>query len=231
MDMFLRKNFSAQRPPLLKAGLFIAVIAVASVGSSQVSRQGAGYLLRVKYVKGQTLKYMTTNLINGNMNGGQPMKINMPISISIKDVVKGIAKAKVVAGPVNMGTSAVMQAQTLDMELTTTNQARSGKNSGIAGAQLPLKPVKIGQTWTMLAPIPDTTGMSKNMKATYKFQGLKNVGGKSVAVLAYTLTGGVSGTGTLLLLASDGTIHSNTAKLKYSGPQGSMNIGSEMKRV
>ncbi|HSI72907.1 MAG TPA: hypothetical protein VK934_06995 [Fimbriimonas sp.] len=229
--MFLPKNFSARPRPVFKAAFLVAGLVLAAVGSAQVTKQGSGYLLRVKYLKGQTLKYSTTNSVLGGMNGGQPMKIQMPIVMKIKDVVKGIAKAQVTAGPVNMGGNPLMEAQTLEMDLSTTNQTKSAKGAGLTGAQLPIKPVKVGQTWSMLAPIPDTTGMSKNMKATYKFQGLKTIAGKSMAVLAYTLTGGVSGSGTLLLLASDGTIHSNTAKLKYSGPQGSMNITSEMKRA
>ncbi len=212
---------------LVGAGLLVSATA-----GAQVTKSGAGYLLRVKYVKGQTLKYNSVNTLTSAQGGGQPMKVTMPMVMKISDVSNGYAKTSVTTGPAMIGKNPMGKAQTVVLELSPTNAAKSKSAPGIAGAQFPLKPVKIGQTWAMAAPIADTTGMTGgDIKAMYKFQGLKTVNGKSMAIVTYSLSGGVTGSGTLQLLASDGTLYSNVANITLNAGAGNMKVSSEMKRV
>ncbi|MEZ0324316.1 MAG: hypothetical protein ACAH95_00275 [Fimbriimonas sp.] len=227
--MFHQKISSHLSPRTLSL-LALAVVSASAHG--QVTKSGDGYLLRVKYVKGQTLKYSSVNSIIGAQGGGQPMKITMPMIMKITDVTKGYAKASITTGPAMLGKNPMSKAQTVFIELSPTNAAKSKGAPGIAGAQFPLKPVKVGQTWSMAAPIADTSGMTGgDIKAMYKFGGLKTVNGKSMAVVSYSLSGGVTGGGTLLLLAADGTLYSNVAKITLNASAGNMRLSSEMKRV
>jgi hypothetical protein len=62
----------------------------------------------------------------------------------------------------------------------------------------------------------------KKITATYVFNGIKTVGGKSVAELAVKTTGQASGSGTMLLLTSDGTLLKSqlNMSLTMTGPTG-----------
>jgi hypothetical protein len=237
MDMFHLKIFSQLNRRLLNVRGFGAMAVVGASllltasADAQVTKSGAGYLLRVKYSKGQTLKYRSVNTVTSAQGGGQPMKIELPMVMKIRDVTRGLAKATITTGPPMLGKNPMGQAQTVTVELSTTNAPKSKGGPGIAGAQFPQKPVKVGQTWTMAAPIADTTGMTGDIKAIYKFQGLKSVNGKNMAIVTYSLSGGVTGSGTLQLLAADGTMYSNIAKIAFSGPAGNLKLSSEMKRV
>jgi hypothetical protein len=230
--MFLQKNFSqlSRRSLSLCAFALVGGVLLTTSAEAQVTKSGAGYLLRVKYVKGQVMKYKSVNTVTAPQ-GGQPMKIEMPMVMKIADVSKGFALATITTGPAMMGANPMGKAQTVNVELSNTNAAKSKGSPGIAGAQFPAKPVKVGQTWTMAAPIADTTGMAGDIKATYKFQGLKTVNGKSMAIVTYALTGGVSGSGTLQLLAADGTLYSNVAKIAITSQGANLRVNSEMKRV
>jgi hypothetical protein len=230
--MFLPKNSSVPRLQGLKAKglLALGILVLAASSSAQVTKQGANYLLRVKYKPGQVLKYSTVSTMSG-MQGAQPSKVNMPLVMKVGKVENAVANLNVTVGPVTLGGNELMGAQTMEMQVNNTNQAKSGKNSSLTGAQLPLKPIKVGQTWTNVAPVPDITGANKSMRATYKFQGLKTINGKSMAMISYTLSGGVSGSGTLYLLAADGTIYSNEAKVAYKSGSGNLNVSTLMKRV
>ncbi len=210
-----------------------AAVMMSASADAQVTKSGGGYLLRVKYVKGQTLNYKSSNTVTAAQGGGgQPMKIDMPMVMKIGAVANGFAKASVTTGPAMLGKNPMGKAQTVYVDLSPTNAAKSKGSPGIAGAQFPLKPVKIGETWSMAAPIADTTGMvGGDIRATYKFQGLKTVNGKSMAIITYILSGGVTGSGSLQLLASDGTLYSNLAKIVLNGGAGNMRVTSEMKRV
>ena len=97
MDMFLLKNFSALRRPAfsLLAGGLLALTAASA--DAQVSKSGTGYLMRVKYVKGQTLKYKSvTKMVapgqsQGAMEVGMP-RANFPlIALAVGGVVVGVA--------------------------------------------------------------------------------------------------------------------------------------------
>ena len=63
-----------------------------------------------------------------------------------------------------------------------------------------------------MEPMPGQQAGKLNAK--YKFAGLKTVDKKSVAVITYTITGSAAGSGTVLVLTSDGTLYRNSAKVK-----------------
>jgi hypothetical protein len=68
------------------------------------------------------------------------------------------------------------------------------------------------------------------MKATYRFRGMKTVEGRQMAEITYALTGNAKGSGTILILASDGSLWSNTANVQLETPMGNMRLTSVVRR-
>ncbi|CAN5423172.1 hypothetical protein BH11ARM1_BH11ARM1_11310 [soil metagenome] len=237
MSMFHQKNSSKTSQSTLKvvaAGFF--AFALMGSASAQIKASGGGYLMRVKYVKGQTLKYKTvTSMVNSKDQKAKPLKIDCPIVMKVSNVVKSLATVAATVGPVTMGKTVIQPAQDAEIKLDTKNSPSGGampSTSQLVSATFPAKAVKIGTTWSNVTGIPSVTGGMANAKATYKFGGLKTVNGKSMAVVTFTLSGEVSGTGTLLLLASDGTLYSNKTRILFNaGANGTMVINSELTRI
>jgi hypothetical protein len=208
----------------------LALVALAAGAQAQITKSGSGYLLRVKYTKGSTLKYVSTNTASGMPGQSTTFKVTMPIVMQITDLNDQIATMKMTIGPASVGGSEMNQAQTVTLELDNRNQpAKGGPSPGNVGAALPAKPIKIGSTWTSIAPVATGAGTQK-LEATYKFRGLKKVGSTSVAEITYTLKGAATGSGTLRLLAKDGTIFSNQMRMSTSVQGNSLKLLSVMKR-
>lgn len=228
-----QKNSSAMRPRSLSFAAFVLLLIAGGSANAQITKSGAGYLLRVKYTKGQVLKFSTLSTMSGAQGPkSAPVSVSLPISLSVTDVKNGLATTKLVVGPMRMGASEIQPAESTTMTINTRNQPSSDDARSLLGGELPQAAVKIGQTWSTSAAIPDMTGASRAMKATYRFNGLKTVNGKSMAMITYALSGATTGSGTLLLLASDGTLYSNDAKLSVpNGPSSKVLVTSKMKRV
>jgi len=189
------------------------LIVLASAANAQVITTKAGYLLRTKYVKGMTIKFVTKNSVSGPK--GTPMagsSFSMPMTMQILDVVDGFAKVKLILGKIMVNGTVIRQEQSAQMMLDNRN---SGAESGAqnVATQYPKGAVKVGQSWTAVAPVKSEAGVGK-MDARYTFAGLKTVNGKPVAVINYTLKGYASGTGKMIILASDGTLYSNQVQMR-----------------
>lgn len=183
---------------------------------AQVSSQGNAFLLRTKYVKGQTLKYKMTTNISGGPSKVPPMEI--PMTLKVKDVKNGVAT-------IVYTTKVPGQPKGGDIEVKVDSRGKMVGGAGLEalqgmgamGATLPEKAVKVGDTWTQNMNSPAMQGMK--MSTTYRFNGLKTVGGVKVAEIGMTIKGTgpqnmtMSGTGTMTMLASDGTMRNTSMSM------------------
>jgi len=213
---------------------FSGLVLVSALAQAQVTRTPDNtYLLRVKYVKGTKLQYSTvTSLDSGIGKSATPLSFKTPVIMKVKEIRNSKALISLTVGPVTMGANAIQKAETHDVMIDTRNASDSPDQMGMVTGQLPEKAVRVGETWFTTAPIPDPTGTAHTMQVIYKFQGVKTVAGKSMGVIGYTLSGGAKGSGTLLVLASDGTIYSNMTKLAFNTPAtGKIALTMEMRRL
>ncbi len=183
---------------------------------AQVAAQGGGFLLRTKYTKGQSFKYKMTTTVTGGPSKMPPMEI--PMTIKVKDVKNGIATLTY-----SMKTPGQSTPSNIEVKVDPRGKMVGGsgiealQGMGAMGATLPEKPVRIGQTWTQTIDNPAMQGMK--LTTTYKFNGLKNVRGAQVAEIGMTIKGTgpqnmtMSGSGTMILLASDGTMRSTSMSM------------------
>lgn len=217
----------------LLATLFLA--GISSFATAQVTKAGNGYLLRVKYSKGQSIQYSSTTSIAGMVaEAGKSTvyKVVMPIKMKIDTVVKGIASSTVTVGPATMSGSVIQQVRTLKMQLNTLNKAANSTTAPTFLAALPPKTVKVGAKWSASAPMETMPGQqSGRLNAVYTFEGVKTVDKKSVAMISYTISGSAAGKGMILVLASDGTLYRNSAKVKLSGPTGAITANTVLSRI
>lgn len=187
----------------------------------QVVKSGDGYTLRMKYTKGQKISYETTTTVD--MAGMQPIKA--PLTMTVTDVKNGIYTLKYSVG-------SMMGSKPQDVTLKINSQGKIVEGSaagqamtGLGSAQLPTKAIKIGESWKQETETP-VMGSTMKMNSTYTFKGFKTVGGKQVAEIAIKMTSagsggvGMTGTGTMTLLASDGTLHGSTMNIRTSMKQG-----------
>lgn len=217
-----------------RLSVILATAALAALSPAQVTKSGAGYLLRVKYAPGQVIKLNSTNkMINATTGKAVETSIMLPVVLRITDVKAGIATARMVVGPASYNGQPLIPAKTVVMNLNSRNQATGVQGgSSSVGATLPEKPIKVGQTWKALAPISTGTGGVQKVEAVYKFVGVKTVDGQGVAVVTYTISGGVGkGSGRMTLLQKDGTLWTNDLKMEVRAGATPVTVTSAMKRA
>lgn len=200
-----------------------ALLTLATASQAQVAKSGQGYLFRMQHKAGATLKYGVASSISGMGANGQPLKINLPMNWKVLKVANGIATIDTVVGPVVMGGSTVGEATRNQIQIDNR-----GKLTGQAGTgqqvtpTFPGKPVRVGQSWSAAAPVDLPMQGQQKVTATYTFKGLKTVAGKQMAELAVKTTGQATGSGSMLILASDGSLYKSnlTLNLKMQGADG-----------
>jgi hypothetical protein len=211
--------------------VLLGAATLAALAPAQVTKSGPGYLLRVKYASGQVLRYATSNSVAGVT--GQPgnLKVSLPIVMRVTEVKGPTANIRMTVGPATAGTNVLTNAQTVVMSLNSRNEAKGSTAAGV-GAQLPAKPVKVGDKWSAQVPIATATGSQQRLMGTYRFQGVKSIGGRQVAVITYSVAGAAKGSGTMTLLMSDGTLWTNQMKLSLSSTgTAPMTLVSTLKRA
>lgn len=187
--------------------------------------------MRLKFAKGQTVHLELSTAVTGmppGANGVGPdgkMVAIMQTRSTVQSVTNGNATMLVSGGPLVVNGKTVMQQSkpqsvTLDPRGHGVGAAGQGQSQGF-GAKLPEKPVKVGESWS--APLPMGNGATGGTggTATYTFKGLKRVDGKQVAVIALSVKNPQikSGSGTLYLMAGDGTVYKASLVLNTVNPQ------------
>jgi hypothetical protein len=208
-----------------KISLFLG-LALACIAPAQITKAGNGYLFRAKYTKGAVFKYVVLSTIGGFKSAnGQAMKVTLPMTWKILNVVNGVATVDTTVGPVTVGSGGQPMMQPTKNQIQIDSRGRVVGQAG-SGQQvtpaLPEKPVRVGQSWSAAAPIDLPVQGDHKVTATYTFKGLKTVNGKQMVNLAVKLSGQATGQGTMLLLMSDGSLFQSNIKmnLKMANPNG-----------
>lgn len=206
----------------LAAVSFAALVAV-GFADAQVTKQGNGYLLRMKFTPGQTSKF---NIAMDTSAAGQSMKMAMPMTQKVVSVKNGVADLTMNVGPMSMnGKPMNTQVQTINVSMDSTGKVVKGAPMGQTGTQvsLPEKPVKVGESWTVNTKTQAGMGGNMDVKATYTLAGFQTVAGKQMAKLNVKMSAGgqmtMKGDGTMLLLMTDGSLHTANLKMNMTMPQ------------
>lgn len=207
----------------MKKLALMSFVVLASLSSAQITRQGSGYLFRMKFVTGQVMKYSVVSTMGGINAGGKPMEISLPMVWKVASVAGGIATVDTTVGPVTVGKQTMMQPTKNRVQISS--QGKVVGNTGVGqqvAPSLPTGPVKIGQSWSSSSAISTGMGPAQDVKATYTFKGLRSIGGKQVAELSVLTTGQASGKGAMFLLVSDGSLFQSrlAMDLKVQSPDG-----------
>lgn len=192
----------------ISSAIALAIIVVGpvsrSIGGAQVTKQGAKYLFRQKYTKGAVYQYLITS--STTMAGAaKPMSFEMPATIKVMDVdAKGTATLNVTLDMSKLQPGSKPKAQTMKMD--NRGNLVSGGQGGLMGTNLPEKPVAVGESWKAKASAMGGAG-----DAVYKFEGLKTVSGKQVAVLSVKLNSVAAANGQQIKAAGNGTTYIGVA--------------------
>ncbi len=190
---------------------------------AQITPQGGGYLLRLKFTKGQVTNYSIST------SGAMMQKpLIMKVRMRVTDVKGAIATVENTVTPPAMGSGAPPKPTTETVRINNMGKVVSGTTPGMSAAAtptLPQGPIKIGQTWK-----GDVSGMQgTSMKATYKLNAIKTVGTRRVAEITMNMQGSVgapsgstkmTGTGSMNLDMKDGSMVSGTVNINVLMPTG-----------
>jgi hypothetical protein len=174
----------------------------------------------MKLTKGQKINYTMTM----SMAAMKPTPTTMGMLVT--DVKGDIYTVKYSIGSI-MGQKPVDVTVKMNSSGKIVGGSAGGQMiQGRGSAQLPTKPVKIGETWTQTVDQASGVGKMK-VTSTYTFKGLKTVNGRQVADIGIKVkssgAGGVtvSGTGSMLLAAADCSMVSTSIDTSTSvGGQG-----------
>ncbi|MFZ4509137.1 MAG: DUF6263 family protein [Fimbriimonas sp.] len=193
---------------------------LAATASAQITKSGSTYNFKMKFTKGQVIKYSID--VKNQMGGpsGQTMQMAIPMSQTVKSVSGGTATISMTLGPIQSGGREMMKAQTQEMQMDSAGKpVGGGKGMTSNFSSLPSKPVRVGETWTASVDI-NAGVMPAKAQGTYTFVGVKKVKGVEVAEIAVKLTGQggpkISGTGTTLLRVADGSIEATNLNIQTS---------------
>lgn len=198
----------------------IGLFAASDPARAQVTSQGGGYLFRLKFTKGQTIKYEMSTSMQAPGGKGGPMNFAVPVTMKITEVKNGVATVATTTTMPAMGGKSKSQPMTDTIKIDNRGRPQGDKSGAMQGMQmaLPAGPVKIGGSWTDTIKGGAMPGMS--MKGTYKLVSVQG----GVATISMTVGGDgqgmkISGTGTMKVSVADGWTQS--AKLNMR-----MNMGS-----
>lgn len=187
-------------------GLAFTTIQAPRPANAQVTKAGAAYLLRIKWVKGQVIKY------NISMTGSMLPKAQIITStLTVKDVKNGVATVESKVTMPTTGNSRNTKPQVATMKIDSRGKVTGdtgGSMTGAATPTFPQGPVKIGQSWK--GDMNVSQGM--NLNATYTLLGVKTVNGKVIADIGQKVTGNMgemgsmTGNGKVEIFGADGSV-------------------------
>lgn len=211
---------------LLVSSFLVASLALSAGVSAQVTKEGVGYRFKAKYAKGMVLKYDMKIKSSGKEVPANAGTMNMPFSLTVKDFQKGIATIQY---------KGEMMGQKIDQTFKMDQYGKvvGGESMSSINATFPNRPLKVGETWKMDIPMSNPMAAGMKMNGTYKFVGLKSVGGKQMAEIGVSMSGAggpngmkLSGKGSIFILVADGHMSSASMdqNMAMSTGQKPMNI-------
>lgn len=198
----------------LSAAALVLLFGVASApqpAKAQISQQGAGYLLRIKWVQGAIYKYDVVTKVSVGSKGAKPIEQHSPYVMKVLGVKNGIATLQVKADVSGLVGG---KGQTINNTLKVDSRGKilEGDKSSVGFFELPEKAVKLNSPWSSNQSAQTPIGKMA-IKATYKLTGTKTVNGKKFLIVSTNTTGSsstmtTSGGGTMLIDMKDGMMYS-----------------------
>ena len=194
-------------PNLRRVSPCILLLALVAVSDAQVVKKKDGYLIFIKYTKGQVIKQNASMVVVGNPK----LSTNSQIITKCLDVdKKGISTLEVTT-PTAPNKPPNKRKVKVDRHGKPVGNVINGFSGNFVW---PDTPTKIGETWNGSFNVADSIPGQGTMKAVYKLAAIKNIGGKKVAVVScfFDVTGqfDVVGTGTINVRVSDGQMDTAT---------------------
>lgn len=206
----------------------LGFVALATPALAQITRQGDAYLMRMRFTPNTTMSYQISTTItpaNAPQGKAAPQGMRSPMSIRVISVNRqGVATVEYSLGPMTMGGQKSGQAQTMRAEMDNRGRLVGNSNPQLQGLSimtLPEGPIRIGGTWTSKISAPGMPG--GGMDATFRLQRFEGQGARQVAVIQVTTSGNmggiqVSGSGTMSIRMSDGSLESATLNQRITAP-------------
>ncbi|MBS1702378.1 MAG: hypothetical protein JST12_12005 [Armatimonadetes bacterium] len=186
---------------------FLALV-LAGLSSAQVTPTKKGYLILIRYKKGQVLKYNIDMKLLGTTNSSSVQIVTKCLDVD----KKGISTLEVSTPYGNKTNSRKLK---VDRHGKPVGQVIDGFSGNF---MWPETPIKIGQTWNGDFNLGADNPGAGMLKATYKLAAIKVVGGTKVAVVTtvidYKGEYQVSGTGTINVRVSDGQLNDATFNVR-----------------
>ena len=192
---------------------FLALLALSAASDAQITEKKGGYLIQIKYRKGQVIRQNISMIAAGNSK----LATNTQIITKCLDVDKnGIATLEVTT-PTQPGKPPSVRKTKVDRFGRPMGNTIDGFSSNF---MWPDRPLKVGESWKGDLNMAKTGQGNGMMKAKYKFVGIRSDKGTKIAVIAayMDVTGqyDVAGTGTINIRVADGQIHSATFNMGMS---------------
>lgn len=184
----------------------VMALGIAASSSAQVVQKKGGYIIFIKYTKGQVLKQNISMIAPSTK-----VTTNTQIVTKCLDVDKnGIATLEV-STPTAPGKPPSKRKVKVDRHGKPVGNAIDGFSGNFMWPETPLK---IGQTWDGNVNMGGAGQSGGSMRALYKLAAIKNLNGTKVAVITTVLDVSgqfdVAGTGTIYVRVSDGQLDSAT---------------------
>ncbi len=196
----------------------VAILAVAA--PAQITKQGKGYLFRLKFKPGAVSKQ--TMLMDADVVVMKQTVTNTITQKVISVDKKGVGTVKVTTSgmlingkPSSMGEKA--QTTTLKMDSRGIAVGAASTAGNLGSMQMPKDAIPVGHKWAGEIKVAQAQSV---MKANYTFKGLRSIGGVQVAeiVLSVKMSGmaPMAGSGSMFVRTDNGMGHGMNMTLKGS---------------
>jgi len=206
-------------------------LCIAASSNAQIRKVKGGYLMRVKFVKGQVIHYGLDSQVSTPQTS-TPINATGPMTLKVLAVKGDVGTLDITSGPMSVNGSVVAQAKTARVEEDSRANVVGGVSHQQVGMVFPKGPVKPGQTWDGQASLPSSTGAMSKVNAHYRFIGLKSMNGKRAAQVStsFEVTSPIQavGHGSIYFLVSDGSMLRTDLTLKSTSASNSGVMGAGM---
>lgn len=213
-----------------RLGFALLFVVACRVASAQITKEETGYLLRMKFTKGNVVNFLSTTASSGKGLGAQAMTLRVQVSTKVLFVANGVADVEYRVSPTTNNGKAITAARRDTSKIDSRGRLTGGtaRLQNMGDISLPEEPIPVGGVWKNTETSQAPSGPI-SIQRTFRFVGFKKVDGKQLAQIEVSLTGGnqemrATGTGTTMLLVADGSLFSSTLNLSTSFDRGSLTL-------
>lgn len=181
--------------------------------AAQVTKQNDAYLMRINWKQGAAYSYKITSAASMPGSTAKPFELTGGYTLKVKSVKNNVATIDFKSTPI--GSSEPIE-ETMQVDNRGKVVNSGGVQAGVDFTLLPVKAIKINDTWSNQQTLPSPLGDLK-VNTTYRLISIKKIGFKSFAEVNLSLTStgtGVSGTGhgVMMLDMADGMLHTSSMR-------------------